>query len=95
MKLSVVRPGTPQTGHPIGAVATYQVTARDYVLVDSLDLRGTFKMADCMSAEDLGKLARFANALEKSEQGRRANNARNARRITSHNPRNTRRMQAI
>lgn len=85
MKLSVVRPTAIATGGtcrpPRPCDHGHQVTARDYVLVDSLDVRGTFKMAECMSAENLGTLARFANSLEKSIQMRHANNARNARRV--------------
>lgn len=42
MKLSVVRPDTPYfvNGRP------YQVTAIDYVRVDAIDLRGTWKVQD-------------------------------------------------
>lgn len=43
----------------------------DYHDVPLLDTHGTWRMLQCMSTHDVGKLAAFANMVEKAAQQRR------------------------
>lgn len=52
-----------------------EIRLSDYIAVYHLDVCGTWEMADCMSAENRAKLARWAN-----EEERKAVNERSRRR---------------
>lgn len=70
MKLTILNPD------PLlrKALIFREIRATDYIAVGHLDprVRGTFEMADCMSAESRAKLAILANIMEERVKNERA-----------------------
>lgn len=63
MILTIARPGRYESN--------YRFSQKDYINVDYLNVRGTWKIGECMSFEDLAKLAIARNRAEAIEKARK------------------------